>query len=122
MTDHNDKKPFWNTIYDNLKPILGLITALIMLYAAWVGLHNDGLHNDEPTPIPSPAPTKFNTDPMLTPTSKPTSPQSVTVQGTVTDENNMPVGNLKVSLNGSSDITGMMVCTSYGLFLLVLVS
>ncbi len=121
MADNNDKKPFWNTIYDNLKPILGLITALIMLYAAWVGLHNAGLHNDVPPspPTPSPAPTtEFPTEPIkpiavLTPTPTPTSPPyvapsplSVTVQGTVTDEDDVPVGGSKVSIGDLSDITG----------------
>ena len=118
MTDNNGKKTFWSTVCDNLKPILGLITALIMLYAAWVGLHDVGLHDDEPTPSPTPTPTtEFLTEPIepipvltpTTPTSPPyvaPSPLSLTVQGTVTDENNMPVGGLKVSIDDLSDITG----------------
>jgi len=36
----------------------------------------------------------------------PPSPLSVTVQGTVTDENNMPVGGLKVRIDDLNDITG----------------
>jgi hypothetical protein len=108
--ENGDKKSFWATLPGILTQIIGLITALTVLY---VTLHN-GVPPSPPTPSPTPT-TEFLTEPIavLTPTPTPTSPPyvapsplSVTVQGTVTDENNMPVGGLKVSIDDLSDITG----------------
>lgn len=106
--ENGDKKSFWATLPGILTQIIGLITALTVLYVA--------LHNGVPPSPPSPTPTtEFLTEPIaaLTPTPTLTSPPyvapsplSVTVQGTVTDENNMPVGGLKVRIDDLSDITG----------------
>lgn len=106
---NGDKKTFWTTLPGILAQIVGLITALTVLYVA--------LHNGVPPSPPSSTSTnEFLTEPIEhiavltpTPTSTPyvaSSPLSVTVQGTVTDENNMPVGGSKVSIDDLSYITG----------------
>lgn len=91
MSSRNDKRSFWTTLPGILTEIIGLITAIIVLYYTLYV---------PPTPPDTQKPT-------LTPTpSVIPSPLPVTVQGIVTDENNMVVSDVKVSIDGQSSMTG----------------
>ncbi|MCK4652767.1 MAG: PEGA domain-containing protein [Methanosarcinales archaeon] len=100
MQENSGKKPFWSTRLGIITQIVGLLAALITLYAALHGGYTINIH----TPSPNfTTPTELKTEPVFKSTPV---PLLVTVHGTVTDKNGIHVGNLKVSIDDSSDITG----------------
>lgn len=88
MKDDNGKKSLAEVLSGNIKliiVIISLITALITFFVAYSDLGG--------APVQPPTPT-----PTIT-------PPSVTVRGTVTDENKNTVNDAKVSIDGQSSMT-----------------
>ena len=89
MKDDDGKKPLAEVISDNIKliiVIIGLITALITLFATYGGSGGDPVQPVTQTP--------------------PITPLPVTVSGTVTYENKNIITDAKVSIEGQSSMTG----------------